>query len=279
MTKAWMRGGAVALGLGLAGSAWAADDVAPGATVVIKKVSPQDAFFYDRKALVGLLCAVEADGLHSQGKGKWVGGSMTCVNGQNYYFYKVAVEEGYFGVDYAGITGHALGEQPVSDSPWQVGARVQITGLSADDAHYGSASGLVGQTCTVKDAPLESSGDAWFSGQLQCDNGIDLYYYQVSVVAAGAAPAPATTAASTGPAAPAGPAAPSGAAYPAGKMVKIVDIAPSDLLHAQKDAVIGRTCSVVESALVDTGDGWLAGRFFCDDGKSYQAFKVKVAAP
>ncbi|MFN7143001.1 MAG: hypothetical protein ACK4YP_04445 [Myxococcota bacterium] len=278
MAKGWMRMGAVALGLGLAGSAWAADDVAPGATVLIKKVSRQDAFFYQRKSLIGLLCAVEADGLHSQGKGKWVGGSVTCVDGQNYYFYKVAVEEGYFGVDYAGITGHALGEAVVSDSPWQVGARVQITGISPDDAHVQSAPGLVGQACTVKDAPMESTGDVWFSGQLKCDNGIDLYFYQVSVVAAGGAPAAVTTTTTTTTAASAGSAAPA-AAYPAGKMVKIVDIAPSDLLHAEKATLIGRTCSVVESALVDTGDGWLAGRFFCDDGKSYQAFKVKVAAP
>jgi hypothetical protein len=64
-----------------------------------------------------------------------------------------------------------------------------------------------------------------------------------------------------------------------GKLVKVVDLAPADALYPTRAALVGHTCSVVEAALVPSGDGVYAGRLFCDDGKSWQVFKATVAVP
>jgi hypothetical protein len=263
-----------------------AQSLSEGTTVKITALSPQDAFFQQRKAIVGLVCGVEEPGLDPQGNSKkWYGGAVTCGEAGNYYFYKVAVQPGDFGISYEVLTGHAVGEpmpgtsEPADDSSdaaeasalWPTGARVRITDVSAQDAHVGDKATLVGQACTVADAALSGAGESWFSGQLKCDGGWSGYFYQVSVAGL-AASAPVVGA--TAPVA-----APVASEWGAGKMVKIVDFAAVDALYATRAALIGKTCSVVEAALSPTGEGFYAGRLFCDDGKSYQTFKVKVVAP
>ncbi|MDP2315581.1 MAG: hypothetical protein Q8P41_21965 [Pseudomonadota bacterium] len=275
------RMGALLVGvLGMSGVASAQETVPSGVIVRITGIGREDAFFKQRKDIVGTVCGVEDPGLEPQSK-KWYGGAMTCGDAGNYYFYQVSVEVGDFGYDYEALTGHAPGAAVVTDSPWQVGARVQVTDVSAEDAHIDERSEIVGQTCTVSGAALEASGDPWFSGQLKCDNGMDVYFYQVAVGAPGAAP---TTSGAVAPSIASPVAVPSttptvAADYPAGKMVKVVDIAPADALYPTRAALIGHTCSVVESALAPINDGYYAGRLFCDDGKSYQVFMAKLSAP
>lgn len=267
----------------LAPVAHAAEPVPAGTTVRISKLSRQDAFFSSRKSIVGLVCGVDDPGLHWQGQ-KWYGGTLDCGGGDSYYFYKVAVEQGDFG-DYAAITGHAFGEgsedtYAATDSPWPAYSRVRIAAISPEDAHVNDAATIVGQACTVADAGLEVTGEGWFSGQLKCDNDTSWYFYQVGVTALdAAAPTGSTSVTPTFPALTPTVLGAAAAAFPAGKMVKVVDIAPADALHATKTEVIGRMCSVVESPLHPTGDGWYAGRLFCDDGKSYQVFMAKVTTP
>lgn len=266
------------------------DYIEAGAVVRITGVGPADAFYRNRKELKGFYCGVEEGGMTRE-KGKFYSGSITCGEAGNYYFYNVAVEVGDWGIDYSVLTGHAVGEpMPGSDtssysaaaSPWTVGTRVVITGISSADAHVGDAPRLVGRTCTVAGDPLSSTGDVWFSGQLNCDGGEERYFYQVSVAAAGAAtPAPATVpvgvVGTPAPATTTGAAAPS--PFGAGKMVKVVDVGTSDALYATRATIVGHTCTILENPLLAMPEGWYAGRLFCDDGKSYQLLQVKVAAP
>jgi hypothetical protein len=267
----------------LCGPAYAQDSVPAGSVVRVGAVGKEDAFFKQRKGIVGLVCGVEDPGLDLQsakGKKVWYGGSMTCGDAGNYYFYQVAVEVGDFGSDFESLTGRTLeaSRLPTEETPWPVGTRVRVREVSVDDSYFKDRAGIIGQTCTVADNALSSAGESWFSGQVKCDNGIDYYFYQVSVEVPGAVTAPpVATPASTGTATTTTGAAAS--PYPAGKMVKVVDVGPADALYATRATLIGHTCSVVESPLVATGEGFYAGRLFCDDGKSYQGFMLKVAAP
>lgn len=198
----------------LAPSAHALEAIPGGSIVRIEKISKADAYFKQRKAVVGLVCGVGADGLHPQ-NARWYGGALTCNDGTEYYFYEVAVELGDFGVDYPTLTGHALWEPKPGDP-------IGFGGAPAD-------------------APLASGPVA-------------------TAVAVAAPPAEVFD-------------------FPAGKMVKVVDLAPADALHAEKSTLVGRLCVVVESPLHPTSEGHYAGRLFCDDGKSYQVFMAKVVAP
>lgn len=284
------RAGALLLGaFALSAPAHAQQAVPAGSVVRIGAVGKEDAFFKQRKGIVGLVCGVEDPGLDLQsakGRKVWYGGSMTCGEAGNYYFYQVAVEVGDFGWDFESLTGRTLeaSRLPTEETPWPVGTRLRVREVSADDSYHKDRAGIIGQTCTVRDNALSSAGENWFSGQVQCDNGIEYYFYQVSVEAPGAVTSPplatpplATPDASTG--VPTATTAAAASPYPAGKMVKVVDVGAVDALYATRTTLIGRTCSVIEAPLVATGEGFYAGRLFCDDGKSYQGFMLKVAAP
>ncbi|MDP2310382.1 MAG: hypothetical protein Q8P18_30475 [Pseudomonadota bacterium] len=267
------RVGGLTLGaLALAGAAFAQDSIPAGSVVRVKAVGKADAFFKQRKGIVGLVCGVEDPGLDPQSK-KFYGGSMTCGEAGNFYFYQVAVELGDFGLDFETLTGRTLeaSREPTLDSPWPVGARVRVRDVSADDSYHKDRAGIIGLDCTVKDSALSDAGEGWFSGQVQCDNGTGYYFYQVGVDAPGTVSAAVPTGAL--------PAAAAESPFPAGKMVKVLDIGAADALYPTRTALVGRTCSVVEAPLVATGEGFYAGRLFCDDGKSYQGFMLKVGAP
>ncbi|MBM4389892.1 MAG: hypothetical protein FJ090_02110 [Deltaproteobacteria bacterium] len=67
------------------------DVIQHGTRVKILDVSPEDAFYDDRKKLVGKSCQVDGD-LHQQDMaGIWYGGGVLCKK-DSYYFYKVSVE-------------------------------------------------------------------------------------------------------------------------------------------------------------------------------------------
>lgn len=67
------------------------DVIQHGTRVKILDVSPEDAFYDDRKKLIGKLCQVDGD-LHQQDMADiWYGGGVLCKK-DSYYFYKVSVE-------------------------------------------------------------------------------------------------------------------------------------------------------------------------------------------
>ncbi len=69
----------------------ALDVIEHGTRVKILDVSPEDAFFDDRRKLIGKTCQVDGD-LHQQDAADiWYGGGVLCKK-DSYYFYKVSVE-------------------------------------------------------------------------------------------------------------------------------------------------------------------------------------------
>ncbi len=298
--------------LALSGDARAAipDAIPAGTALLITGIGKEDAFYRDRKALVGLACRVADPGLDRNDK-RHYGGPVSCNDGEDYYFYQIrfdlldeataaaarvpdtarvsvdteaamalvaamagegagTVADGAAG----GTPGEALrrgaGPPPPQDSTatnaetsapaWPVGARARIASVSAEDAYGKQAADLKGKSCAVADAPLSESGNGWWAGQLQCDDGEGYYFYQVSLTQL---EAPVTGVRAFGP----------------GKLVKVLAVDTLDALYAQRSAIEGHTCSVSEVPLVVSGTDLYAGRLFCDDGKQWQLFRVTLTAP
>ncbi len=286
------------------------DPLPAGTAFVLTGIDKQDAFYRERKSLVGLACRVAAPGLDPNDR-KHFGGPVVCNDGEDYYFYKIRLEvldeEAALAarVPAVALPSAATGEVPaplaaVADqrdrgvpgtadeaaprealrrgtpprlapestsqtpttaaSAWPTGARARIASVSAEDAYAQEAAVLKGKTCAVADQPLSESGNGWWSGQLQCDDGTGYYFYQVSLTpTASAASATGTLA--------------------AGKLVKVLAVDALDTLYPLRSALEGHTCSVSEAPMVPSGPDLYAGRLFCDDGKQWQVFRVKVAAP
>ncbi len=152
----------------------------PGERARITEVGPGDAYHGDAARLVGLSCIVGADALVARDGGRW-GGQVRCDDGADYYFYEVGLAPA--GASHATGGGVAEGGGPPSapsTDGWPVGSNVRIRALHEGDAYANRASEIVGDTCTVADAPLSGDGDGWWSGQLTCTRG-GYYFYKVAV--------------------------------------------------------------------------------------------------
>lgn len=258
--------------LALLAPALAAAPVPPGAPVRIAEVGRKDAFWRFRDEIAGLRCRVEEPGLFPNGR-RWVGGPVRCEDGQVYYFYQVEAEllppttalripePAGPAVDVtAEVAAELAPATPRAPPPaWPPGTRVRLDELSPADSHYADRATLLGRACVVVDDALVEDPQGWIGGQLRCDPGGDRFFYQARVTRLGA------------------PALPD-AAWPAGRTVKVREVAPTDAHYARRGEVAGRVCTVVEDALAPTGEGWWAGRLFCDDGRAWQFFKVAVDA-
>lgn len=270
------------------------DPLPTGTAFVLTGIDKQDAFYRERKSLVGLACRVAAPGLDPNDR-KHFGGPVVCNDGEDYYFYKIRLEvldeeaalaarvpavplpsaaaaaigqgDGVVpGTDDEAPSGPPPPHESTSQTPttaasaWPTGARARIASVSAEDAYAQEAAVLKGKACTVADQPLSESGNGWWSGQLQCDDGTGYYFYQVSLTPT------ASAASATGNLA-------------AGKLVKVLAVDALDTLYPLRSALEGHTCSVSEAPMVPSGPDLYAGRLFCDDGNQWQVFRVKVAAP
>ena len=149
----------------------------PGARGRITEVGAGDAYHGDSARLVGQTCVVGDAPLEA--RGAYWGGQTHCEDGEDYYFYQVglAAERGPEVARAAPVT--LVG----TPDGWPVGSSVRIRALHEGDAYVNRAAEIVGDTCTVADAPLSGDGDGWWSGQLTCTRG-GYYFYKVAVEAA-----------------------------------------------------------------------------------------------
>jgi hypothetical protein len=70
----------------------APEPVKSGTAVTITDIDPYDGYAYDKNRLVGMKCTASGDLYASDAK--FVTGSLLCADGQSYWFYKVAVDDG-----------------------------------------------------------------------------------------------------------------------------------------------------------------------------------------
>ena len=249
-----------------------AGPLAPGTLVLIDDVSRKDAFHENRATLVGLACRVGADGMNPSGRG-WHGGPASCSDGQDYFFYRVRLTVLPDSVAQLTATSSAAAEPappdapPESDesrnrsaaeTPWRPGTVGRITAVSEQDAYLSDRDTLLGKRCRVSGSALTSTGEGWWSGELDCDDA-SYYFYQVGLRREPAFLVDAT--------------------WPAGSLAKVVEVDVTDAHHPVRARLEGHTCSVIAAPLVPSGDTTFGGRLFCDDGSHWQVFRVRLAAP
>lgn len=252
-----------------------AQDVAPGTYVQLSKLHRQDAFFRDRKQLLGLVCVVTDPGLVENRAGLY-GGPTRCGDGQEYYWYLAGFE--VVAPEVAAVFGLTDAATANAASPWTVGTRVRIRSVSSADAYAASGTTLSGKECTVKDAPLTATGADWWAGSLMCDSGGEFYFYQVAVDPVEPSGAAGTASAGTASAGAAAGTSTGANPFGIGALVKITGVDPLDQLSSSGGALVGQACSVVGAPLVSSAPGYWAGQLFCPDGKTYQFLKVGVTA-
>jgi len=151
--------------------------VLAGEAVRIVGLAPEDAYYEDRGGIVGKACYPTDD--MSQNADGWHGGPMKCRDGDDYYFYKVAL---------ASDPTHASQEltRPPSASLPEVrgtledGTRVVVRGVSDEDAFYPDRADFLGKECKVTGDLHPQDTEGWYGGGLTCKKKY-YYFYKVQV--------------------------------------------------------------------------------------------------
>lgn len=187
-----------------------AQPIAPGVSVKIVDVDPQDAFSSDKATLLGLSCTAGDEGLSPKDAPGWYGGRVACANGSSYYFYKVQLSVAGAPVppprppEPGGVVGGVVGplskldgarapsvapSAPAPVAPAAVtrptgllheGSKVRIVDVSPDDSYYDDRGPMIGVTCTL--GSDQEDDDGWYSGSAtDCSNGSSYYFYETAL--------------------------------------------------------------------------------------------------
>lgn len=162
-----------------------------GEAVRIVALSPDDAFYTMAGAIVGRTCYA-TEPLAYRGDG-WQSGPMSCWDGDDFVFYKVALalDPTHANLDVPArpkLLPDRLPERaeaPASapagppEGTLGDGARVRIDDVGTDDGNFGDKGSLVGRRCTVKGELRPQPGD-WWTGGLACGQRY-LFFYKVRV--------------------------------------------------------------------------------------------------
>ena len=148
--------------------------VPTGSRVTIAEVSPEDAFFGQRDALVGVSCTLAEPSTFKDGF--WHGGSAVCDDGQSYYFYKVAYR--------VAAAAPAVTVPPNAlDYSLPAGTRVVVAAVHPEDAYYSDRGSMLGKRCTVGEQTTLRDR-YWHAGPMTCDDGSSYYFYKAAYQAA-----------------------------------------------------------------------------------------------
>jgi hypothetical protein len=162
--------------------------VKAGEAVRIVGLSPEDAYYPDRGLIIGKACYPTDD--MTQNADGWHGGPMHCWDGENYYFFKVALasDPTHSSQDLSGA--RAEGERPslfgtypgLPDVPGTLadGTAVVIRDVSSEDAVFGDRADFVGKECKVTGDLHPQDDEGWFGGGLTCKKKY-YYFYKVRV--------------------------------------------------------------------------------------------------
>lgn len=163
--------------------------IGAGEAVRIVGLSSQDAYYPDRGSVIGKTC-YPTDHMSQNAEG-WHGGPMRCWDGENYYFFMVAlaVDPTHSSVDLpTGSEGYAAPVSPFAEDDGLSlpagtladGTPVVIRGISEEDAFYNDRAEFIGKECRVT-GDLHPQGDGdWFGGGLTCKKKY-YYFYKVRV--------------------------------------------------------------------------------------------------
>lgn len=182
------------------------------------------------------------------------------------------------------------------------GTTVVVTDVAGNDPNAMERGAMLGEVCAVGKAPLVSSGDGWWRGQLVCANGVTYNTTGVSVTVPGTQPQPRSVSASSIaaglgssikldaaalPAATVPPPVVTGSPnvapseslrrdVRAGEAVRIVALSPEDAYFSDRAEIVGVTCYPTDDMSYNE-DGWHGGPMTCWDGRTFYFYKVGLA--
>jgi len=255
----------LALGLASPVSAWAqacpqsayqGGTVAEGTRVRVVAISPGDAYYPQRDAVVGKTGRVDRMDPSGSNTDCWFGGQFHGDDGVDRYFYQVALQM-------LPASGSACPAGAYTGAAITSGTRVRILTVSAEDAYSKNRYTVEGKVGKVDGTWKKSGSPCWYTGQFYGDDGTSFYFYQASVQvmdASGAGMCPAGSAI---------------ADVPEGARVKVLALGKDDAYYADKDRIVGVTGKVTDA--LHPNDGcWMGGGVTADDGTYYYFYKVAV---
>ncbi len=179
------------------------------------------------------------------------------------------------------------------------GTVVVVADIKSSDPNAATRA-LVGEVCQVGVDGIESTGDSWWAGSLDCANGSSYTFKAVSVAVVGDAALPRSVSASAvagqigtsinfpggsiittaPPPVPAASSAPADAirrALVVGEPVTILAIHPEDAFYNDRATIAGKTCYPTDAMTLYDG-GWHGGPVACWDGATYYFYKAAMGA-
>ena len=235
-----------------------------GETYKVVAVSPDDAFYADRAAIIGMVGTFTEPGSTD---GCFLGGEMVFTDGSSKYFYRVQVAPSSGGA-VAMPEPAPWGCPPGAVSHVREGERIRILHIHNQDAYYNSRGMYEGkwgrpQGMSVSDSPC------YFGGSFNMDDGSSLYFYKASFTRGGSTDS-AKPKLSTEEGCPEG--AYAGTLWP-GQRVSVLEVHDKDAWTGEAAEIEGQSGEI---QVAMEGSCWLQGAVRTDDGVYRFFHKVAV---
>ncbi|TNE90222.1 MAG: hypothetical protein EP330_09195 [Deltaproteobacteria bacterium] len=241
----------------------AVTQLSPGQPVRFLSVHADDAYYGTREGIEGKLATADAPDLTED---CWWAGEFTDADGDEYYFYKVAVA--------------AEGEAPAVTEPScpegavrsiAKGTKLTLAALHPDDAYYSSRDGMLGVRGTS--VGLHPTEGCWFAGEFTRDDGGDHYFYKAAFIDPEKGEAPA------GPEMACPEGAVSGRDLAPGTRLELIALHPDDAFSGgEAEQRLPEVGQVVGNGMSPTESCWYGGEFTSQAGTEYYFFKAAFRA-
>lgn len=216
----------------------------PAGTVIkVRDVHKDDSYNWQRSKVVGTYCTATAELYPSDMR--YFAGSVTCQDGQPYYFWK--------------WTFDVVSQPPaIPTTPvYVVGSVVTIKELEATDNNKWNESALLGQSCTVTSELHPSTPSSYFGGSVICGDPIYGTTYWFDRFKFDVVSTPKV--------------------WPDQSKVVIKDISPSDGESYQKARLVGQSCTTQGTSVPSTDARFQTVTLLCADGGTYYFYQVEIA--
>jgi hypothetical protein len=243
-------------------------------------IHPEDAYSDNPSAVVGRV-GVTTEPWTSDSC--WYTGSFREANGEERYFFKVAVADASRTATTTGVIP-CPPESYASSAPLRDGTRVKLVSVHREDPRYPEWVRLIGLTGTISNHTPR--GGCWMSGVLTTDDGVavDLARgalwqnndaYMASSTGGMRGRDSRTTTPVVADLSMDAPVAFDGPRIPRGQRLRILSIDREDAYYAEREDIVGLRCTATE-VLRRAQPSLFTGEVRCDDRRKRYFLKVSV---
>lgn len=214
-----------------------------GTVIKVREVHRDDSYNYQRTKLVGGYCTATAE-LYPTDM-RYFGGSVTCQDGQPYYFWKWSFDV-------------VSQPPPIPTTPiYAIGSVVKIKALDPGDNNKWNELALLGLTCTVSSELHPSTPSLYYSGSVICGDPLYGQTYWFDKVQFDVVSEPKS--------------------WPDQSRVVIKDISGSDGYAYDKPRLVGQICTTQGASYPSTDVRFQTVTLNCADGGTYYFYQVEIA--